>query len=258
VKHIGIVKPDNWINILNWLGIPLIIIYFVSMFMYPFLIGKMDWSYTQNVWHNWQSLNVGMLAFISSLIAFNISRINAEKQRGREFIAARAFLPEALTSLSSYLKLCSPILKEAWYRANDKTDKCKTPLKNSVPELPLIYKDIFSRCIAYSESDVAEHLARILTHLQIHHSRLESLKNDFSEQSDSVMISNTIMSCIYSLGELQALINRTYDFARGQEGFNGKPLKIEEFWSAYFGLDIEAEDIGDLSGFTQRAVKRKS
>jgi hypothetical protein len=40
------------------------------------------------VWYRWQTLNVRRLAFISSVIAFNIAKYNASKQRERQFIAA--------------------------------------------------------------------------------------------------------------------------------------------------------------------------
>lgn len=231
------------------------------MFGYPlfaFFTGKEDWEYIQSIWHNWQSINVGAFAFISSLIAFNMSRANAEKQRAREFVAARAFLPEALSELTSYFRSCTPLLKEAWRRASDKDDECKTSLKESLHQLPLEYKEIFSRCIVSSESDVGDYLAYILTQLQIHHSRLQSLESDFSENSNMVQFHRNIESYMYCLGELQALVNRMFNFARGLEKFNGEPLKIDELTSAYLGLGITVDNFGDLSGFTQRTVARNS
>lgn len=258
MKHIGILKADTWVNVLNWIGIPLIIIYFFSMFVFPFIRGKFDWAYTQIIWHHWQSLNVGALAFTSSLIVLNLSRFNYEKKRAREFVAARAFLPEALSELSSYFINCSPLLKEAWNRASDKMDNCKTPLDASLPEFSSLHKDVFSRCIASSESDVGEHLAKILTCLQIHHSRLQELEDSYRESSHMVISPRNIESYMYSLGELQALVNKTYDFARGEEKFSGSSLSTSDFYSAYSGVDIRPTDFGDLSGITERAVERHS
>jgi hypothetical protein len=254
LKHIGIINPGAWINIANWVGIPILAIYIFCMFIFPFFVG--DWSYVQSIWHYWQSLNVGVLALTSSLIAFNISRFNADNQRARNFVAARAFLPEALSELNVYTESCSPLLKEAWHRANNKTDKCRTPLAESLPKLPSSYKEIFSRCIAFSEPDVGKHLAYILTRLQVNHSRLTSLENEFCKESITTQIPVNIMSYMYSLGELMALLNRTYGFARGQDKFCAKRLDIGDFNTAYFGLDIPSEVSEELSGFTERQVAR--
>lgn len=75
------------------------------MFIYPWLNLGWSWGLVEDVWDRWQGLNVGMLAFISSVTAFNIGRYNAEKQREREFMASKAFLPDALSGLTSYLQL---------------------------------------------------------------------------------------------------------------------------------------------------------
>ncbi|SNX61355.1 hypothetical protein SAMN06296273_2807 [Nitrosomonas ureae] len=260
MKRIFILKTDDWINILNWAVWPFFVIYIISMVVCPFIVGKGELIYVQSVWHSWQSLNVGILAFTSSLIAFNISRYNAKKQSEREFVAARAFLPETLSELTSYFQQCSPLLKEAWDRANNAKDKCKTPLKKPLPKLPCSYKKIFSRCIVFSKPDFGEHLACILTRLQIHHSRLQSLENEFSESSNIVQIPQNIVSYMYSLGELQALVNRIFEFSRGREQFDGSPLKLEEFRTAYFGLglDIPIDLFDNLFYFTQQRLVEKS
>lgn len=255
MRHLGFFKADSWITFLNWLSIPLIGLYLVSMFIVPVFSQSLDWKYIQSVWHNWQSLNVGMLAFLSSLIAFNISKANSERQRARDFIAARAFLPEALTSLTAYFRECSGVLQEAWSRASDLNDNCRTPLEHDLPLLPTpSYKQAFSQCISTSESDVGEHLAKILVLLQIHHSRLESMSLDFREGSTTIQIPHTIMSYIFGLGKLQALVNNTYEFARGEQQFKEVSLVIEDFQTAYFNLGINVEDIDGLTGFTQRTL----
>lgn len=258
MKHIGILKADSWISILNWVGFPLVIIYFISMFIVPIFNGEGDWIYVQGVWDRWQSLNLGVLAFTSSLVAFNIARFNAEKKRAREFVSARAFLPEALSELASYLRGCSPFLKEAWRKASDRVDGRNTPLDKSLPQLPPSYKEIFSRCIVSSEEDVGEHLAYILMRLQVHHSRLQSLEGKSSQNRDRVNVMTNIETYMYRLGELQALVNKTFNFARNESPFNNAHLELRELTSAYFDLGIEVEDYGDLYGITQRAVERNS
>lgn len=254
LKHIGILKPNTLVSVLNWEGIPLILIYIFSMLVYPWFCSSCDWKQVQSVWSHWQSLNVGMLAFLSSLIAFNISRFNAKNQRERDFVAARAFLPEALSELTTYLRSCSSVFSEAWTRA--KARETKSPLQAQVPSLPEAYKSIFSRCISFAEPDVGEHLAYILMRLQIHDSRLRGLTEGFSEGSSTMVMPQNIISHMYCLAQLQALVNKTFGFARGLDEFNSSRLTLEEFRTAYINLDIQPEEYENLIGFTERAVER--
>ena len=49
-----------------------------------------------------------------------------------------------------------------------------------------------------------------------------------------------------------------FGFARGMESFNGSNIVWEDYRNAYSNLDIDAEDVDDLVGFTQRAISRKA
>ena len=123
---------------------PIALIYFVSMFIYPWFDNDTGWVHVQNVWGRWQGINVGMLAFVSSITAFNIARYNANKQREREFLAAKAFLPHALSELTEYLNSCASILQEAWNATEENR------LGPQELELPESYKTVFSNCIKYA------------------------------------------------------------------------------------------------------------
>jgi len=226
------------------------------MFLAPWIEGQSDWIYVQKVWDRWQTLNTGMLAFISSVIALNIAKFNSNKQRERRFIAARAFLPHALSELTSYFKSSSRLLIEAWERCGDPGLDRSHPLEADFPELPEEYKETFSRCIADAESDVGDYLAYILMRLQVHHSRLRELNDSFSEGSRNVPVRENIKSYTYRLGELQALTNRLFDFARGFAYLAGSDLEWDDYSNAYSNLDIWLEDIDDLEGFTRRAIAR--
>jgi len=243
------------VSIMNWIGIPLFVIYFLSMLVAPCLTG--DWVYVQEVWDRWQTLNVGVLAFISSVIAFNISKYNANKQRERQFVAARAFLPHALSELTSYCKLSSILLREAWEQMADPEAR-RNSLVAELPELQESYKEVFSRCISEASPDVADYLADILVKLQVHQSRLKELKSSFGQNGRMIWVRQNVMSYLFSLGELQALINRLFGFARGMETFDGSKLVWEDYRNAYANLDIVVEDVDDLEGFTQRAVSRRT
>ncbi len=224
--------------------------------IYPWISGEGVWAHVHKVWADWQSLNVGVLAFLSSVIAFNISRFNANKQREREFIAARAFLPEALSELIQYFKQSALVLIEAWEWAETPEGRSGTPLAAVFPELPEGYKETFSRCIEAAEADVGDYLAYILMRLQVHHARLGTLRDSSEPGSRTILVRENIKSYLYRLGELQALINKLFGFARGLEPFDGSDLVWEDFRNAYANLDVWTSDIGDLVGFTERALAR--
>lgn len=205
---------------------------------------------------DWQTLNVGVLAFISSMVAFNISKFHAHQQRQREFIAARSFLPEALSELSSYFKENVSLLLEAWARAKDETDDCKTPLQNVLPSLPDNYREIFSRCISLAEPEVAQYLSFILMRLQVQHARVKALNDSFNPNSTMLVLPQNIITYLYGLAELQALVGKIFNFSRGLKDFSDDRLSWDDFRSAYFNLGILFENYDDLEDFTKRAINR--
>jgi len=251
---IGTTIRDNWVSYLTKSGALFAVIYIVSMFLVPAFSG--DWGYVQRVWHNWQSFNVGMLAFLSSVVALNISIYNATTQKGREFIAARAFLPEALSDLSAYFNDCAPVLKNAYDRAKNKEDKCKTPLKGSIPELPSTYKATFTNCIKFSDPDTGDYLANVLVLLQVHHSRIQDLSQNFSEDSSTLVLPQNVMSYIFCLAELKALVGKAFCFARGRGQLDDSSLSIDLLHNAYHNLKICVEKIDGLESLTQASLER--
>jgi hypothetical protein len=248
------INKNHWLFLAKvTLALP-IVAYVYFMFINPFFHG--GWNAALKVWSSWQSLNVGFLAFASSIIAFSIARHNAEKQRKREFVAAKAFLSEALSELSVYFKQSATLYTEAYKRASHKQDRCNSPLTSVLPELPKDYRAVFSSCIHSATPDVGEHLAKILSLLQIHIARLTSEYEEFNPDSNMVKVPSNIMSNIYHLGKLQALVNKTFSFARGEENLDCSPLIRDDLVTAFRNLDIEIEQIEDLFEFTTRACER--
>lgn len=256
--RLGWLKGDRIIDLLNWIGTPLVVFYTYSMIIYPWIQGRGDWGHVHQVWMDWQTLNVGVLAFISSMVAFNISKYHENQQRHREFIAARSFLPEALSDLSSYFKLSAELLGEAWCRVVNEPDRCNDPLEHEVPILPNNYREIFGRCISLGDPEVSQFLSYMLMRLQVHHSRMTDLDKSFQANSSRMVMSTNIKSYLYRLAELQALVDRVIDFSRGLEEFSGSPLTWEEFKNAYGSLNIWIGEFEDLEGFTKRAIERGS
>ncbi|HFD4029401.1 TPA: hypothetical protein ACF3XQ_004573 [Vibrio parahaemolyticus] len=240
----------SWVVKINWLcffvGIP----YLVSMVIYPSTQG--NWEHVHAVWYTWQSFNTGILAFVASIFALNAVRYTEEKRRQRNFIAARAFLPQALSELSAYFEQSSKLVNEAWERAKDQSDHCKTPLKMDCPKLPVGYQQVFKDCISEASPEVAEHLAYILVRLQIHHSRMESLVKGFSADSNTIQVPLSLMTQVFALAELQGLVNQPFKFSRGTAPFDNKPLSVDSFYSCYCIWGVEIDENDELKGFTER------
>jgi len=257
LHRVGVYRSSVLVDIVNYAGIPLLVLYSFSMFAYPWIEGSWSWPHVQAVWDRWQTLNAGALAFLASLVAFNVSRYNDNLQRERDFVSAKAFLPSTLSSLMEYFSRCAEIYESLWG-----TDgHASTPIK--YPNLPSDYKEVFSNCIRYADPDVGTYLSDILVQLQIHEARL----HDVVAQSDAapahVVDRYTLLAYLYRLGELYALVGKLFGFARGEEKFEVKPLVWEDFRNAYGILDL---DIGDmhidekmnLRAFTERAIEREN
>lgn len=207
------------------------------------------------MWERWQSLNVGMLAFTSSVIALNISRYNSNKQREREFVAAKAYLPATLSELCEYYRSSAEVFDKAWNTPQGKE------IDVAAPNLPGDYRDIFSECIKHSEPEVADHLASILVKLQVHDARLRGLMRDHNSDGVVSPDKHNLISYLYRLGELQAIVNKLFGFARSTEAFDSGPLEWEDYRNAYGNFDIHLEDfyiddLMNLEAFTRRAISR--
>lgn len=142
----GIFRSSVLVDIVNYVGIPLLAIYLFSMFIYPWIDGGGSWTHVQAVWDGWQTLNAGALAFLASLIAFNIAKFNENVQREREFVAAKSFLPSTLSTLMEYCSQSARALQALW-EANGQPQA--SPLNQ--PNLPAGYQEVFSNCIRHAD-----------------------------------------------------------------------------------------------------------
>lgn len=233
------------------------VVYASGMLVYPWFVSPRGWKHVQLVWDHWQGLNVGMLAFLSSVIAFNISRYNAEQQRAREFLAAKAFLPVAFDELCGYFKGSASVLARAWKRQGNEN------IDIDPPHLPSDYREIFEKCIRHATPEVGQYLVNILVQLQVHNARMR----EFFRKDDGVIRINphrlNLLTYLYRLSQLQALINKNFGFARNIEPFDPAPLNWEDFRNAFGNLSIwpqeyVADDHSNLEGFTKRAIQRNN
>jgi hypothetical protein len=247
-------KFDKLIARLRWPVAIFGVVYFVCMIAAPWINGGWHWNYVQDVWDRWQGVNVGILAFGASFIAFEVTRYKENRQRNREFLAARAFLPEALSEISGYLEASAAVYMAAWNNAP----------QIGVPSAPVRYKDVFANCIRHADAATGERLSEILpeilTWLQIHSARL----GEFIANPAHTAAMNRInaLDGLRLVGEIQATVNKLFGFARGQEQPDPRPLVWEEYKTAYsnLGLHIEQLFVGEFSleGKTKRHIEKSA
>lgn len=255
-NRIGIVKADTFVSIMNWTGIPASLAYVICMLIAPIFHGfdgGWNWQNVQDVWDRWQTMNAGFLALISSIIAFNISKFSVNRQRERQFVAARAFLPHALSELTSYCKKSSSALQNASAQMSLARELRATP---PIPELPSGYKETFGKCIGEAEPEVGDYMAKILMNLQVHDSRLNQIGNPATPGVHRILTPSNVKSYLFSLGQLQAYINKLFGFARGMEEFDDSNPTWDDYRTAYANLEIDVGDFADLEEFTKRAIAR--
>jgi hypothetical protein len=245
----GIPKFSRLYTIANYAGWPLLAIYGFCMFIYPWHTAS--WQHVQNTWDRWQTVNAGALAFLASLLAFNISKFNENRQRERDFIAAKAFLPSTLSGIMEYCSRSAVILRGMWDQSHVKG------VAPQLPSLPTDYREVFSNCIRHADPDVGSYLSNILVRLQVHEARLRDAIDDISDEGDHVLDRHSLLAYLLRLAELYVLAGNLFGFARGEELFRTKTLTWEEFRSAYSILKLEIDDffIDDsmnLMAFTKR------
>ncbi|HDM8177828.1 TPA: hypothetical protein P0E27_005103 [Vibrio harveyi] len=205
MSRIGLLRPQSFVWLLNYIGVPATFLYFISMCVVPWFYG--DWEYVHQVWLDWQTLNTGVLAFISSITAFNIASFTAEIQRAREFVAARALLPQKLDSLLRYVDSSAEVLQQANFYQKARQAREQT----SPPELNTSDLTTIQECIRYATPEVAKYLANILNQLQVHSSRLDWVcrRNDNNQR-----FYNTLY---YELAVLRNNITNLFPLARGED-----------------------------------------
>lgn len=237
----------------NYLGWPLLTTYAFCMFAYP--LYSVNWKHVQDIWDRWQTLNTGALAFLASLLAFNISRFNENRQREREFVAAKAFLPSTLSGLMEYCGQSGHVLRTMWDSTPVK-DKSLKP-----PELPNDYREVFSNCIRHADSSVGTYLSNILVRLQVHEARLRDAIGEPIEGKERIVDKYNLLAYLLNVGEIYALVSNLFGFARGEEKFKTKPLSWDDFRTAYSFLNLQLDDFvisdaASLMTFTQRRLNK--
>ena len=225
------------------------------MFVHPWFVENSNWDYVQSVWDRWQSLNTGAFAFLASLLAFNISKFNENRQRERDFVAARAFLPSTLSSLMEYFSSSARVYEHLWNMPDEATQNIEAP------RLPSDYREIFSNCIRHAQPDIGAYLSNIVVRLQIHEARMRDAISQANSDGGHRVGKHEIIPYLMRLGELHVLTANLFAFARGEEVFSEKHLNWGNMQSAYRILNLEVDDVFiseqmNLEAFTKRWLER--
>jgi hypothetical protein len=120
---------------------------------------------------------------------------------------------------------------------------------------------VFADCIRHAEPEIGEYLAKILARVQIHDSRIRSFAANISSPDNVSPTKHNLIGYIFRLGELQAMVDKIFDFARNMGKFDNTPLDWSGFENSYSVLDINPEDIvvhnyTNLEALTKRFIER--
>lgn len=179
-------------------------------------------------WERFLPLHIGWLALLGGTTSLRIVELREERARERKRIAALAFLPEAFSELCGYCERSVELLGEALERAYGAQNN-RTPLTNRPPELPPLYRTVFKDLVEWSVPDVAEYLSQILVKLQVHQSRMASLAHRFRPNVRvMVVLPPEIHAYLMAIGTIRGLINKNFEFARGEGEFDSSQLTGQE------------------------------
>ncbi|HHG3482287.1 TPA: hypothetical protein ACPVZL_003535 [Vibrio parahaemolyticus] len=227
-KRMGSPKTllDTFVRVyFSTFGCILIGVYFVMMILKPWFDGGGNWSYVQEVWSHWQTLNAAMIAFTASLLAVYAAKYHEEQNRESQLLAARALLPQTLSDLTKYTTEMASFYTESiefWKGMPKRTGKKPVP-----PKLDLANTTaIFTKCMENADIDVVLVMAKILSKTQYLSARVE---NEYENKQSSRRPSwrEDAEYQLVELGVLQAKVNRMFDYGR----YLQSKLDLSEFKS---------------------------
>lgn len=241
-------------------GLLLIIFYLISMVVMPFIQGQGSWGYVQQVWYDWQSFNVGVLAVISSATAIYSTLISESQKNQRNFLAAKALLALELSKFwEGYLRDSANILNTAWDKVAPIHWNDGRPALPKRPFLEDTFKEAFSDLVKTAPPEVGIYLANFLRRLQIFNSSIllftsEEIDKDlqFSEQ-------NLITSCC-DFGWLAVQVEELFLYSRSQGNFAPRGPNWDIFSNCFrvFNLlDIEGKKFSTEQHNLKEEVERR-
>jgi hypothetical protein len=221
--------------------------YLYAMVIDPLLLG--GWDRLHKVWFDWQTFNSAMIALGAALLGL----YSVKKQLDRQFNAARALLPDALSTISCYLDNIISVLNEALRKlSTEEANKQHLDIKE--PTLENEYKNVFSVCISHGPIVLQDILTEISVEIQITRARLQSLySKEFTPESTSIKFDDDILSEIVRTLKIKKLIENTFPYARNHSKniLHTKMEQIKEINYAH----LDANLISRISIYLNKANK---
>lgn len=226
---------------LPWLMLSTLgVAYLLAMVVYPCVASGFDWVEVQHVWRSWQGLNVGVLAFASSLIALRISQQKTADARDRDFRAAKAFLVEAADELSVYLESCASRLRKAWYLTEQGEKEEKWYRLGVAYDPPSGYRDVFARSISLGDSETSRYLIDFILLFQRLRASLDGLEEDSTKEFLHRSYYVKIIECWILSAQLHVKVDGIFKLSRDSKA-RLHHMDWEDLRNSYSVLNIPYE-----------------
>ena len=217
--------------------------WFAAMFLAPALQAGMDWEELQEIWDRWQTLNASLFALAASIVLFAVTQYREEKQRDRNLTAAKAYLPEALSEITAYLRASA---KESVLHSRGNG----VPNPMPVDEQLVHYRDAFRECIRHAVPEEGRFLAWVLQALQVEISRHREFVRNVTQGQGPIdeLDAVSLLSRLSSIAELHIVIDRLYGYARETALLNSGVYTMDEFVTAYLNCGLDPHTIATRTG----------
>ncbi|MFH7524036.1 hypothetical protein AB2J22_02115 [Aeromonas sp. A5] len=199
------------------------------------------------MWFDWQTLNTGILALISSLIALYSVKYRQLHLEEKEVQVAKVLLPDALVELNDYTKKAGRVLVHALEIKNSDQYRDNTGLGMELPSRPTSHMDVISTIIRNSNDEFTKSFSIFIKKMQIFNSRLCSLEESFRPSSSCITLNVNIFDNMILLAEIHSLIDLFFEYARDENLAKISPLiKRDSITNSFLALDIDLDNLPDL------------
>lgn len=196
-----------------------IIVYILSMIVYPAVIYKLNWFDIHQAWIDWQTYNAAIIALIASIIAYKATTYQYHKERENNYRAAKSLLPHALSELCDYLDDCAQLHAYFYHRSLNRELNAVI----TTPPLPNQAISTMVECIRFSDTTVGDYLAKIIEDLQLFQTRaISATAQNYSPHR------STEIARIRELAIARFKINELFDYARNEEDFSATIVNLDE------------------------------
>lgn len=229
------------------------------MFIYPIFHYRQNWSQINQIWLDWQTLNAGVIAILASAIFYQSTKYATEKQISSNLKANKAMLSHKLSDLSHYYSCSFKLLNSALTHADNQDGEmkeCDIMFANALSSINENKElSIIVECMKTATANDADKLAKYVSELQIHNSRLQKIiqkRPCISEVGNSLYI----LSCIHRLATLQLMTNNLFSYARNQADKIEYSITSENMKTAYRNIGLLSENEELILNYTNNKINK--